>query len=387
VQVLVVHNRYRSGVPSGENLVVEREIQQLRAAGVDVATYIRSSDEFDEMPLRRRVRHIGSPVYSRTAVADVRALLSSHRSQVLHLHNPFPLISFAVVSAARQAGVPVVQTVHNHRHTCMKGTYHRDGHPCQDCLGARLSWPGVRHGCYRDSHAQSAVMAVALTQARRYREGVSRFIALTPEIASSLHQAGVPADKVVVKPNSVPDPGHAPQLGTGLAYVGRVSEEKGVPMLVEAWSTLPEGRLGTLTVAGHGPAEGLVRRIAAGRSDVVVLGQVDHDTAIQVMRSAAVVAVPSRWPEAMPLTVLEAMALGRPVMAGKVGGLPAVIDSGVGWVVDPDLASWCSALASLEHADLQPRAAGARRAYEQTYSPGPVLRQLVGIYDGVISHR
>lgn len=385
MKVLVVHNRYVSSVPSGENTVVDNEIASLRESGVEVVTYLRSSDEIPDFGALERLTLPLRPTWSRRDTSAIRELIAVERPDVMHLHNPNPLISMAAVRVARRAGVPVVQTVHNHRHTCLNGLFLRDGRDCHDCLGRRLPWPGMVHACYRDSNAQSVAMGVALaTHYGTYRM-IDRLIALTPEIAASLRASGFDPQRIVVKPNAVPDPGPATPPGRGVVFVGRLRDEKGVALLLDAWSRHPDGALGPLTFVGDGPDAPLVRAAAAGRSDVVAAGQLDRGGVGTAIRSAAAVVVPSIWSEALPLIVLEAFASGRPVVATNVGGLPAVVTPDVGWVVEPTVDALAGALART--ADVGSRGKAARELYESTYSPQVVLQQLVAIYRDAASTR
>lgn len=381
MRVLVVHNRYRSGIPSGENRVVDLEVEALRTAGHEVTTHFRSSDELDELSAVQRLRLLPSPIVSRSSADEIRRLIAASGAEVLHLHNPYPLISMAVVGAARDLGVPVVQTVHNHRHTCMKGTYQRDGHDCRDCLTAGRPTPGVRHGCYRDSRAQSVVMAAALVHNRKAYTQISQFIALTDDIRDSLLASGFDAARITVKPNTVPDPGPRTPSGTGFVYVGRLSQEKGLPALIEAWEGLPEGSLGPLHIAGDGPARDLVDAFAARRSDVHMHGQVSPQQVHDLVVGAGAVVVPSQWPEAFPLVVLEAMAAGRALLVTDQGGLPTVVDQSVGHVVGKGSAELRDGLTLLGgHPSLDQLGQAARDRYMTQFHPDVVTQRLVAVY-------
>ena len=204
--MLVAHNRYSSAQPSGENTVVDNEIRQLTNAGVTVVTYLRSSDEIPALPLRQKAALPLSPVYAARAQQELAELLTRERPDVLHLHNPYPLLSPSVVGTAHKHGVKVVQTIHNYRHDCVNGLYFRDGHDCRDCHGKRWNGPGVLHACYRGSRAQSAVMAVALGVHQGTWRGVDRFIALTDAMAAYLRSIGIRDEQIRVKPNAVADP-------------------------------------------------------------------------------------------------------------------------------------------------------------------------------------
>jgi len=389
VKVVVAHNRYSSASPSGENAVVDAETRLLRDAGVEVVAFQRSSDEIASLPVAEKAALPLSPVYARRAQRELAALLRAERPDVVHLHNPYPLLSPWVVRTAHAHGVPVVQTVHNYRHVCMAGIYFRDGHDCRDCLHAGTPAPGVRHRCYRGSAAQSAVMATALTVHRGTWRGVDRYLALTPPIAEHLRSLGIREEQITVKPNCVPDPGPVPRPGSGFCSVGRLTAEKGVPELLAAWARHPVGSLGTLTVAGDGPLRGEVERAAALRDDLVFLGRLDPAGVRRVLREAAVLVVPSRWDEVCPMVVLEALAGSRPVLAADRGGLPYLVgpadpalgpDGAAGWVVEPSVDALAAALPRAA-AEAPALCGAARQRWETTFSPEVVVRALVGVYE------
>ena len=389
MQILVVHNRYRSAIPSGENAVVDNEISALRAAGHHVATYLRESDEIATMSSASRLAHVASPLHSASAVRAVQRLVTTVRPDVVHLHNPYPLVSMSVVSAVRRLGVPCVQTIHNHRHTCMKGTYQRDGRDCRSCLLAGHPGPGVLHACYRGSRAQSAVMAAALLRGRPAYRQIDRLIALTPELAESLRRSGFDPSRVVVRPNSVPDPGPPTPPGAGFTFVGRLSEEKGVLVLARAWTSFPDGSLGALRIVGDGPDRDHARRLLDGRDDVWFLGRLDPAGVHRAMSDGAVVVVPSLSPEGFPLVVLEAMAAGRALLVTDQEGLASVVDETIGRVVRSDSDSLAAGLASLSDDPATVRALGstARERYDSLYHPDVAIRRLVAIYEDVVASR
>ncbi|HYN94043.1 MAG TPA: glycosyltransferase, partial [Pilimelia sp.] len=327
MKVVVAHNRYRSAQPSGENTIVDQEIEQVAAAGVTVLPFLRDSDDIDAMPAARKALLPLSPLYNAAAQRDLSALLAEHRPDVVHLHNPYPLLSPWVVRTAHRHGVPVVQTVHNYRQVCAPGVYFRDGHICTECRGRTLGVPAVVHRCYRGSRAQSAVMAVTLSAHRSTWRSVDRFVALTEAIAAHLRDYGIPADRIAVKPNSVPDPGPPAAVapGAGFLFAGRLAPEKGLGLLLDAWDRHPDGALGPLRIAGDGDQRALAEAAAARRADVTYLGPLDRAGVAAEVRRAAVVVTPSTWHDVLPTAILEALSHGRPVLGTALGGIPYLV--------------------------------------------------------------
>jgi glycosyltransferase involved in cell wall biosynthesis len=376
-----VHNRYREAMPSGENVIVDAEIAQLRAAGAEVLPFQRSSDSIGDLPLAEKALLPLSPIYGRAAQRDLAQLLQAERPDVLHLHNPYPLISPWVVRTAHKHGVPVVQTVHNYRQVCSSGLYFRDGHNCHDCRGKLIGWPAVQHKCYRGSSAQSALMATTLAVHRPTWRSVDRFIALTDRIAVHLTDYGIDEDRIVVKPNGLPDPGEPDPLGEGFLYGARLSPEKGLAQLLEAWQQHPDGSLGTLRIAGDGELRPLAEQAAAARNDVVYLGILDAEGMRAVRRESAVVIAVPTWNDVLPTVILEALSTGRPVLGTEVGGIPYLVGE-AGWVVRPDPAAIAAALPRARD-EAPSLAKAARERYLHHFHPDVLTARLLQIYDGL----
>ncbi len=394
MKVLQVHNRYRSGEPSGENTVVDDEARLLQEAGVTVLRHLRSSDEIDHMSLFDKAALPLRPFYSREDATAVAAIIDRHVPDLLHLHNPNPLISMAVVDVAAKRGLPVVMTVHNHRRICIKGTFYREGRPCHDCLAAASPWPGVVHACYRDSRAQSLVAAGALVAHRRSYSRIDRFIAISQAMRTSMLASGVDPNRVVVKPNTVRDPGDATatEADPGGAerrflFVGRLSEEKGVRLLLDAWDHHQDGTLGVLTLVGSGPLEDYARARVRARTDVLVAGRLDSERVGIAMRESTVVLVPSTWQEPFGLVVLEAYARARPVLSTGEGGLADLLHADCSWRAAPTVDAWAAALARVDPTEARARGRRARARFEAVYSPAVVTSQLISIYEGVLAQR
>lgn len=373
--MLFVHNAYQHR--GGEDTVVESEIALLRAHGHEVETYARNNDDVGGMSSPALAR---DTLWSKRTVRDVGDVISRFRPDVMHVHNTFPLISPSLYWAAARAGVPVVQTLHNFRLMCLSALFLREGHVCEDCMG-RLPWRGVTRACYRGSRAASAALAGMLALHRgigTYRDKVARYIALNEFCRGKFIEGGLPADRVVVKPNFVDFAPPVPAERAGLLFVGRLSAEKGVATLVAAMA-LSHG--GQLRVAGDGPDVGVLDGVAG----VVRLGGLPGDAVRREMSRAMALVVPSIWFENFPRTIVEAFACGLPVIASRIGALADIVTDGeTGLLFEPgnprDLAE------KLAWAQANPEQMGAmgRRAraqYEAEFSAEVNYRRLLEIYE------
>jgi glycosyltransferase involved in cell wall biosynthesis len=381
VRILLVHNQYRSAFPSGENRVVADEIEMLRGADVEVHTYLRSSDEIPDFNLFGKLSMPVRPIYSFEDTRRFRSRLREIKPDVVHLHNPFPLISPWVVRISKHAGVPVVQTVHNYRHVCSAGVFYRDGHVCEDCTGKKIPWPGVKHSCYRDSRAQSTVMAAALVAHRSTWQMVDEFLPVSDCVAQHLVRAGIARDRIAVKPNALPDPGPPAPIGNGFLFAARLSPEKGVNLLLDAWSRAGLDDATPLVIAGDGEDRARVEAAAARMPGVRYVGQQEHAEILRLMRDAAVVVVPSTWYEGFPMLVTEAFAAGRPVLATRIGSLASIVDATVGWHAEPDVASLATALGRATDRRIAGElGATARARFERDLSTEAVTKRLLESY-------
>ncbi|WP_018078840.1 glycosyltransferase family 4 protein [Thiobacillus denitrificans] len=380
-RVLVVHNAYQHR--GGEDTVVESEIALLRAHGHAVETYARSNDEVGGMSSLALARQT---LWSDRTPHDLASLVVRFRPDVIHTHNTFPLISPSLYWAAARAGVPVVQTLHNFRLMCLNALFLRDGTVCEDCMG-QLPWRGVARACYRGSHAASAALAGMLALHRglgTYRNKVARYIALNEFCRGKFIEGGLPAERVVVKPNFVDFAAPEPALRAGLLFVGRLSPEKGVATLAGAMARLPDA---ALRVAGDGPEAGLLD----GVTGVTCLGSLPGEMVRQEMNRAMALVVPSIWYENFPRTIVEAFACGLPVIASRIGALADIVRDGeTGLLFEPgnprDLAdkmAW-----ALAHPEgMAEMGQKARVQYLAEFSAEVNYRRLMEIYDGVLAEQ
>ncbi len=387
MRVLLLHNRYQ--FVGGEESVVLAEKALLEAKGHQVI--LIETSNHDIVGVWGKANAAVSAIYSPASKQRVSAEITDFRPDIVHVHNFFPLLSPSVYDACQDAGVPVVQTLHNYRLGCPNALLLRDSKVCEDCLGKRMPWPGIVHGCYRGSRAQSAAVAAMLTfhwLRGTWQERVHAYIALTAFQKEKMVQAGLPKEKIHVKPNYVFTSerlGNNGLLGKYVLFVGRLSQEKGVATLIEAY--LQNDLRIPLKIVGDGPLRGTLqaRVQATGLAGAITfLGRQDKSAVLALMQTARFLVFPSIWYETFGLTMIEAFACGLPLIASRLGSMAEIVQDGVtglhfesGNSVDlADKIQWAK-----EHPEeMIDMGKNARRVYETHYTPEANYQQLMAIY-------
>ena len=379
LRVLVAHNAYQQR--GGEDFVVDAEIGLLQGRGHQVELFSRRNDELAHTG---RIAAAVQAVWSARTVADLTHRITAFKPDLIHAHNTFPLISPSLYAAAARAGIPVVQTLHNFRLLCPQAMFLRDGRICEDCLG-KLPWRGVVHRCYRGSVAQTAVVASMLGIHRAmgtYRDQVTRYIAQTEFSWRKFIEGGLPADRISIKPNFVDVPAGMEGERSGGLFVGRLSGEKGIQVLLGALDSVQGS---AIDVVGVGPEEARLR----GHYGVRLHGWMESARVLERMRAAAFLVAPSIWYEGFPRVIVEAFACALPVIASRLGSIAEIIRDGeTGLLFEPgdavDLArkmAWAEA----NPAAMRELGMKARRDYEEKYTPARNYQQLIAIYAQAIS--
>jgi glycosyltransferase involved in cell wall biosynthesis len=392
LKIVVVHNAYQQ--PGGEDTVVSAEKDLLVRAGNEVYEYVRHNNEIKAGGTYSNIALGARTVWSSAARGELYRLLRNCRPDIVHFHNTFPLISPAAYYACRDLGVPVVQTLHNYRLFCPAATLFRDGQVCEACL-EKNRWQAVRHACYRQS--RSATLAVVTMLSLHHRYGtwtnlVDCYIALSEFSRAKFIQAGLPAAKVVVKPNFVhPNPAVGTQPRDYAVFVGRLSEEKGLQTLLHAWGRVSPKYL--LRVIGDGPLRtDLQSEISrSALSNVRLDGHLPREESLKVMQGARVLILPSNCYENFPMTIAEAYACGTPVIASRLGAMEEIVDDGrTGLHFTPgdkdDLAQkveWAWAHPD----DTRRMGSNARAKFEAKYTAESNYEMLIAIYESVISNQ
>lgn len=387
IKILLAHNRYL--ISGGERQVFESELDLLRDNGHEVDVYVEDNLRIAELG---NIRTATRTIWSAESYQRVRKRLKQGKFDIIHIHNFFPLISPSIYYAAQVAHVPVVQTLHNFRLLCVNGLLFRDGVVCEDCVGRLVPWSGIRHACYKDSHGGSITVAAMLSIHRAiktWNKKINTFIALSEFSRQKLIDGGLPGNKIMVKPNFVPeDPGQGSGREKFALYVGRLSSEKGIETMLAAWRLL--GETIPLKIVGDGPLGNKVATAAGSLPAVDYIGRLDNDQVLGLMRDAMMLIFPSLCYENFPMTIIEAYATGLPVLASNMGNTATLIQTRrTGLHFKPgdaaNLAAQVKWLVQNPETRKQMRFA-ARTIYEQQFTPSQNYRLLRNIYEDTLTN-
>lgn len=387
MKVLLVHNHYQTGSPSGEDTVFAAERDLLLRNGVEVVTYTRSNDEIEgfgkfSMPF--------SMQWSRRTYREITELIGRERPDIAHFHNIFYRVTPSAYDACRDSGVPVVQTLHNYRLLCANGLCFCDNRVCTDCLKDKRFGRSISRRCFRDSSVYSAVMARFLSRHTRrgtFINKIDAYIALTEHQRQVYISAGFPPDKIHVKPNFLAAPVQVREGEKKAAvFIGRLSREKGIKHMLSAWERVQY----PLWIAGDGPLREWVEAAIRDRglTHVRYLGRLTREQMSEVYAQALCLVFPSVWYEGMSMVLLEALSAGVPILCSDaVAMAPDLEKAGCAVLYQSghsvSLADSAAALLA-RPAECAAMGEKARRLYAEAYTAEKNWELLYALYTSVI---
>jgi glycosyltransferase involved in cell wall biosynthesis len=389
MKLLVAHNHYRQS--GGEDEVFLREQELLRSAGHEVLEYTEHNSEISEHGIPSRVQLAARTFWATDSVARLHSLLRREKPHLAHFHNTFPLISPAAYYACRHEGIPVVQSLHNARLMCPAATLYRQGHACQDCLRRAVPWPAVVHGCYHNSRLQTAVVAAMLAGHRAlgtWQEQVDAYIVFTEFFRQKFIDAGLPREKIFVKPHFLStDPGTKQEMGSYALFLGRLAPQKGIPTLLSAWRSL--GHV-PLCIAGAGPMEQEVHLFSQKHQSIHVMPYLSQKECFDLIKGARFLVWPSGV-ETFGLVVIESFACGTPVIASRTGAMTEIVSdhkTGLHFTPgDPDDLAAKVRWAWTHQGEMDEMGRAAREEYESKYTAEKNYQALLEIYRRALEKR
>ena len=388
MKILFIHNRYKQF--GGEDVVVEQEASLLADKGHEVRTII-----FDNTSIAgffSKLKTSFQSIYNFSSAKKIAGSISEFKPDIVHVHNLFIVASPSIIYAAQKAKIPVVMTLHNYRLICANALLLRDNTVCELCVSKKFPISGIRYKCYRNSAFGSALVTF-ITGFHKifntWKNKVATYITLnefsrSKFLNSSLH---VPTDKLITKPNFIPDPGEtATQREDFFLFAGRLVVEKGVYVLAKAFAEMPEHKL---VIVGDGPEKTRLQDQFKDHPNIIFTGTLDKQEVKEYMRSCKALICPSIWYEGAPLTIIEAFATGTPVIASRLGSMKESITDGFNGLHfnagdATDLQEKVKVL-NKETASSPMLYKNARQTYLEKYTAETHYRSIINIYENLIA--
>ncbi len=387
MNIFVIHNKYKR--TGGEDFVFEQEVSLLKRKGNIVDEYTVDNKLIVTKKDKLRVGFLG--IYNPNICKELKYKLLHLKPEILHVHNFFPIISPSVFYLAAKMKIPVVLTLHNYRLICPNALLYRDGKVCEDCKELLFPWKGVIRRCYRNSAFQTLALSTIVSfhkLIKTWKTKVDKYIVLTEFqkrkfLESSL---GISEKKFAVKPNFSVDYGVGKSKREPFfLYVGRLSKEKGIATLLEAFKQLKF----TLKIVGDGNLKDLVRDYANRYPNIEYLGFQPKDKVISLMKRCRALVFPSECYEGFPMVLVEAFSTGTPVISSDIGSQAEIVKDQYNGVLfkagdSRDLVSKVKLFAKFVNQDYYNN---ARKEYLEKYTPEKNYEQLIQIYEEVLSAR
>jgi len=402
MKVLIANNYFY--LRGGSERVMFNDIRALREAGIEVETFSAAdpaNSAAEHAHFTRGVdTHVNNPfrlaqaaweiIDCKRTAADFATLLEETKPDVVHCHNIYGRLTTSILPELRTRRIPAVLTVHDYKLVCPSYLMLRDGEPCNACIDGGFYRCALRR-CHKNSFATSAISTAEAYFTRfadRYG-AISTLLCPSRFIEMFLMRSGVDVNRLMYHPNAVDSEAYTPYYqGEYVLYAGRLSKEKGLLTLLQAIS----GTDIPLKVAGTGPMEQAVReRAASARGSITLEGHCDGARLRDLYRNAAFVVVPSEWYENAPMSVIEAFAYGKPVVATSIGGIPElVVDQETGYLVDcgaPDQLRSAIGTLWLDPESRRRMGRQARALVETKLSQNARTESLIAIYESLLRAR
>ncbi len=379
--------------PGGEDVVFENEKALMQEAGVDVVSLLLHNEAIDDGKWLELLRTGIETIWSKRGYKCIAKALQSEQPDIVHFHNTFPLLSPSAYVACKNAGVPVVQTLHNFRLICANAILYTKGETCECCVGRKIPMPALQYRCYRNSIAATAAVASMQIFHRligTFNSHVNCYLALTSFAKTRLVRGGLPGNRISIKANFLPNPPNPCfDVGKYALFVGRIAEEKGVDVLLDAWSKVNGLQL---VVAGDGPLfYDLQQKEAVKIGKASMLGYQSKEEVQSLMAASAFIVIPSVCYEGFPMVILEAFASGKPVLCSRLGGLDElVLEDVTGKKFNPGNAADLANIVNesiLDKKLLQQMGRAARDEFNLKYTADTAKKELLRIYENVLSER
>lgn len=383
MKILQVHNIYIG--KTGEETVIEEERKVLEANGHTVIQFIKDNSELNLLSKREQLKIYTSLVASNSIAEELTEFIDRERPDICHVHNTFPIITPVVYEVCQKKGLPVVQTMHSYKMVCTNSLLFRNGEVCELCLNKSL-YNSIKYKCYRNSYLATAVQAYVIQRHRvrgTWNELIDRYVCLTDFQRDKLVSGGgIPAGKVSVKPNFISESNLETIREDFFLFLGRVHDYKGLQDLLYLFQNNSKSRFVVI-----GKADDPL--VFSPHSNVEFLGEQEREIAMDYMRRCKAVIFPSKYYEGMPMVILEAFSLKKPVISRNRGAMASMIAHGYNGLKYEELDDLLSSINSFEERPewVEELGQNAYSEFLEKYTEEKGYENLVDLYEQVLKSK
>ena len=368
----------------GEDIYVNLLIKLLREKGHRVKLYAKHSSSI-EQNLNNKMAVATNLVYNRQTATELQKIIRVFKPDIAHIHNVYPLISPSAYIICKNAGVSIVQTIHNYRFMCAAGTLYHGSTVCKECLQGKSLFPCIWHRCYRNSFVSTILLTITLmVQRNRIIKTIDRFIFPT-YFSKKIYEEyfNLPKSKSIVIHHGLKIADNSSQKSDSpsnyFLFIGRLSKEKGILDLVKHISKKPKI---SLIVVGTGP---LAKELETYRkyTHIKFMGSQSRNKTLKLMQNARAVIIPSKWYEVLPLVYIESLALNVPVLTPDTETFSFTRTTNNRYQYS--FGNMNELMARMEHFSYDKKSNYFRKIYEKYFSEKNHYTQLMECYSSLIN--
>ncbi len=380
MKILIIHNHYLER--GGEDEVVDAEVKLLKEHGHEVILYEKSNEDIEKLSFIQKFIFILFALnFSRTVYKEIKEIVETHKPDIAHIHNIFFCITPSVYFVLKEMNIPIVQSLHNYRLFCLRGTFYNCGVVCEKCKDKQL-FKGVMEKCWRNSFFSSFFLAKLLYRKKFFLKNINSFIVTSQFSKYKFIELGLARGKLYLKTNFLTIKSDKNEQDHNYAlFLGRLVDYKGVETLLKAFELTPTLKL---KIIGDGPLRNDVDYYASTHNNIEWLGRIERDAVIATIKNSSFLIFPSECYENMPLVILESFVFSKPVLASNLGAIKEfVIDGKNGLLFNPGDAKDLSAKATYLFSHDQERlemGKNANKIYQERFNKERNYHVLIDIY-------
>ncbi|NGY37406.1 glycosyltransferase family 4 protein [Flavobacterium sp. XN-5] len=383
MKILLIHSHYQ--LQGGEDSVVEQEMELLKQDHTVEVLYFQN-----QAGLKGALQFLCS-IWNIGSATAVRKKIQEFKPDIVHVHNWHFAMGPLVFREIYRLRIPIVHTVHNYRLLCPSAILLYKGQLFTDSLKQAFPWKAILNKVYRSSIAQTFWLAFVVWFHKKIGtwQKIDAYVCLTPFAVELFQQSNfrVSKEHFTVKPNFriAPVVDSKIEKESHFLFIGRLSEEKGIDVLLDAFKELPY----LIKIAGEGPLKELVEEGSKQFSNISYLGNLSSEKVVAELQKTQALIFPSVWYEGMPMTIIEAFSVGTPIIASNLGAMSSMISNEQnGFHFESsnvnDLKQTITKFNMLSDSVKEEMGSNAFKSYTEKYSPELQQQYFDAIYSAVL---